>query len=263
MQALSYIEWNNVYKWAREEKILESGDLKLLKGVASSRLSGKLSTNSLYSTLGVYYLLKKAGFTGNPAATKEKLIKTSIAVPQQEKGFDFTRLDGVVLGIKEVTAKQYLRSLEGRIADQYINNASIGRIVGKSLFNVKKDLADFNLKWSAGKGYRSDDLLNSFKEVLEDAIRGSVSKEGSTLKEEKIGNPLLQTRPAVPEAISIKADKDGKDKKWTFELILKEGLENGRVEASKIQLINFDDEFEVGDYFEAIEELEDRGIIIE
>ena len=180
MQALSYTEWDDAYKWAKKEKILNSEDLKLLNGVARSRFSGNLSINSLKSTLGVYYLLKKSGFTCNPVVDYAKSLSSSKQILSKREGFNFSRLEGITLSKKEAIAKEYLTKLEGKIMNQYTNNITIGRILKKSIFEVKKDLNDFNLIWNSGKGYRNEDILNNFKKVLESAIRKSTDKKIGT-----------------------------------------------------------------------------------
>jgi hypothetical protein len=183
LRSFEYKDWNRAHDWAKDQKSLTMGDLRLLRGIASSSLLNKPSEKTLTSIMGAYYLLRKAGFTAKPIATKEKLVKVSMAVPHQSKHFDFSRLNGIKLGIKETIAKEYLKSLEGKLVNQYINNKGVGRIIKKSLLSVKRDIAMFNLKWYTGNGYKSNELLETLEEVLEDAIKKSFSKGNSNLED--------------------------------------------------------------------------------
>ncbi|WP_294727097.1 hypothetical protein, partial [uncultured Fusobacterium sp.] len=80
--------------------------------------------------------------------------------------------------------------------------------------------------------------------------------------EEEIIEPIITKVEPMPVTDVPYGDESVTEEVYTFDKILSEGLKSGEVSTEELQKIDYEAEEEVSDIYEAIEILEERGIIV-
>jgi len=149
-------------------------------------------------------------------------------------------------------------------------NKSLNEFNEIKKFNKKQwnQILDFGTKNKIFNNRDKQKLKNIIIRLkIMEPLRPAQLKEGAELfklaKEKDLDDFFVQfvDQSENVEEIGVQK-KDKTNKIINFNDLINEGLKNGFIEYTTLEQINYDKEIEINDHFEAIEELEDRGIVI-
>lgn len=222
-------DWKKLYEWSDKKLLIQHEDHKLLDPLVNGGFIEEINGSDLINLLDLYDRLVEKGFKKNLNISKEntsEIFKNSF---QQDD-------DKLLEEVKKFESKDWIEILDW------------------SKKNKKLKTRDYN--FLSNLAFKSiNNKLNDKELILGLEIYFIAKSEGfKRVKDEDIDNFLMQF-------IDETEDKE-EEINLDFEYLVNKGLENGFIEYTMLEKIDYDKEIEISDHFEAIEVLEDRGIAI-
>lgn len=226
-------DWRKLYDWSDKKLLIQHEDHKLLAPLVNGNSIDNMEESDLINLSNLYKQLLEKGFEKKSTISEEKEIEVSEEVnPVSE--------DELLEEVRNFKSKDWIDMLD------WAKN------------NKKLRTQDYNIL--SNLAFKSIDKgLNEKELVLGLEVYFLAKSEGfQIVKEKDVDEFLMQF---VDENESVE-DVQKEDKIINFKDLINKGLKNGFIEYTMLEKINYDKEIEINDHFEAIEELEDRGIVI-
>jgi len=224
-------DWRELYEWSDKKLLIQHEDHKLLDPLVNGGFIEETSGSDLINLLDLYDRLVGKGFKKNLNISKENTSEIFKKNSQQDD-------DKLLEEVKKFKSKDWIEILDW------------------SKKNKKLKTRDHN--FLSNLAFKSiNNKLNDTELILGLEIYFIAKSEGfKRVKDEDIDNFLMQFMDDAE-------DKEEDDEiNLDFEYLVDKGLENGFIEYTMLEKIDYNKEIEISDHFEAIEVLEDRGIAI-
>lgn len=273
IKSLNKKQWNEILEFGTRYKIFNNRDKQKLNNIiVRLKIKEPLRPAQIEEGKELFNLVVKNGFTSSiavPLSTPKKIEEESCLTPF---GKEFNRKNS---NISEEKTPEVLKKTNQLDEDELLEKVKAFKYdEWNQMFEwakKKKKLKSKDLSLLNGLAIRSTNQELSENElILGLELYFILMSEGFELvKEVDVDDFLMQfveESPASKESPkenlenNNKIIESSKIEIWDFNKLLKEGLTNGQVKSEWVQSINFDEELEVEDYYEVIEELEDRGI---
>lgn len=229
-------DWRKLYDWSDKKLLIQHEDHKLLAPLVNGNSIGNMEESDLINLSNLYKRLLEKGFEKKSTISEEKEIEVLEEVnPVSE--------DELLEEVRNFKSKDWIDMLD------WAKN------------NKKLRTQDYNIL--SNLAFKSIDKgLNENEVVLGLEVYFIAKSEGFQIVKEKDVDEFLMR--FVDESVEEECtqEKEQIKKIINFNDLINKGLESGFIEYILLEQINYDKEIEINDHFEAIEELEDRGIVI-
>jgi len=221
--------WRELYDWSDKKLLIQHEDHKLLAPLVNGNSIGNMEESDLINLSNLYKRLLEKGFEKKSNIPEEKSNQLD-----EEK---------LLEEVRSFKYNEWNQMFEWGKKKKKLKNKDLSLLTGLAIRSNNKELSQ-------------NELLLGLE------VYFILMSEGFELVKEKDVDEFLMQFMDESESVEDVQKEDKTNKIINFNDLINEGLKNGVIQYTMLEKINYDKEIEINDYFEAIEELEDRGIII-
>lgn len=241
-------QWRELYDWSDKKLLIQHEDHKLLAPLVNGNPIDNMEESDLINLSNLYKRLLEKGFKKNNNDFSEKNEKILNNEKSEEE---------LLEEVRSFRYNEWNQMFEWGKKKKKLKNKDLSLLTGLAIRSNNKELSQNELILGLEVYFilMSEGFELVKEKDIDDFLMQFMDEEKSLENEDECKvNKIINSTDDL---------KNGENtQKLNFKVLMNKGLESGFIEYTMLEQINYEKEIEINDHFEAIEELEDRGIVI-